>query len=93
MNNILVEPLSGHDLTGISMFFFLFIGAALGLLIHCYFNFRKERLDAEIKLAMIARGYTAQEIVEVIGAKTGASATNLPDVPPAKPIKPAGYGV
>jgi hypothetical protein len=93
MNSILAEPLSGHEVGGIAMFFFLFLGTVIGLFIHGYFEFRKHRVDTEVKLAMIARGYTVAEIVAVLGAKTDAAATNLPDVPPAKPIKQAGYGV
>jgi len=44
--------------------------------------------EVGLKRDMVARGYTAQEIIEVVGAKRGSkSKTPLPNVPPAKPIK------
>lgn len=89
--NILVEPLSGHDLTGLFAIGLVYFGLMLGIGGSVWFRFRKVRLDAEIKQAMIARGYSAREIVEVIAAKPGCSAKDLPDVPPAKPVKQASY--
>ena len=89
--NILVEPLSGHDLTGMFAMALVFLGLMLRFGGSAWCAFRKERLDADIKQAMIARGYSAREIVEVIAAKPGSSAKNLPDVPPAKPVKQPTY--
>jgi hypothetical protein len=44
--------------------------------------------EVGLKRDMVARGYTAQEIVEVVAAKRGTkSKSTLPNVPPAKPIK------
>jgi hypothetical protein len=43
---------------------------------------------------MVARGYTVQEIVEVVAAKRGAKPKAKPalsDVPPAKPVKQPVY--
>jgi len=41
---------------------------------------------------MVARGYTAQEIVEVIAAEAGSKTrSSLPNVPPAKPVKQPAY--
>ena len=43
---------------------------------------------------MIARGYTAAEIIEicqVLGHKQAPLPESLPDVPPAKPIKQPAY--
>jgi hypothetical protein len=43
---------------------------------------------------MIARGYTAAEIIEicqVLGHKNAPLPKSLPDVPPAKPIKEPAY--
>jgi len=89
--NIITEPLTGHDLTGMFAMGLVFLGLMLGFGGSAWFTFRKERLDAEIKQAMIARGYSAREIVEVIAAKPGCSVKDLPDVPPAKPVKQATY--
>jgi hypothetical protein len=36
---------------------------------------------------MVARGYSAKEIVAVIRCKRSKGDENLPDVPPAKPIR------
>jgi hypothetical protein len=48
--------------------------------------------EVGLKRDMVARGYTAQEIIEVVGAKRGCtSKTQLPNVPPAKPIKQPAY--
>jgi len=52
----------------------------------------KAWLAVRLKRDMIARGYTAQEIVEVISADAGSRAkSSLPNVPPAKPIKQPVY--
>lgn len=43
---------------------------------------------------MIARGYTADEIIQicqVLGQKKARLPKSLPDVPPAKPIKQPAY--
>ena len=91
---ITVTELTGHDLTGMSMFAFLFIGAVIGLFITSYFNYREKCLIAGLKREMIARGYSAQEILAVIGAEAGKkseAADELPDVPPAKPVKAASF--
>jgi hypothetical protein len=93
MNTVLAQPLTGQDLTGMLMFVLIFLGLISGLLIIFWFGYREKCLNAALKREMIARGYTAGEIVAVLAAKTDGSPTNLPDVPPAKPIKQAGYGV
>jgi hypothetical protein len=44
--------------------------------------------ENSLKRDMVARGYTAHEIIEVVAAKRGRkSRAELPDVPPAKPVK------
>ncbi|MCI0360824.1 MAG: hypothetical protein L0211_20285 [Planctomycetaceae bacterium] len=48
--------------------------------------------DTKLKRDMVARGYTAQEIVQVVAAKKGSRPENTTDVPPAKPIKQPAYG-
>ncbi len=48
----------------------------------------KTSSDNALKRDMVARGYTADEIVAVIGAEHGrVSHWPLPSVPPAKPIR------
>jgi len=45
-----------------------------------------------LKRDMVARGYTAQEIIEVVAAEEGSKVkSSLPNVPPAKPIKQPAY--
>ena len=86
-----IAPLTGHDLTGMLMFAFLFLGGIIGLFITSWFGYREKCLNAALKRDMIARGYTAKEILAVIGTegdKKSAAGDELPDVPPAKPVKP-----
>jgi hypothetical protein len=46
-----------------------------------------------LKRDMVARGYTAQEIIDVVsGGKRSATSNLLANVPPAKPIKQPVYG-
>jgi hypothetical protein len=40
---------------------------------------------------MVARGYTAEEILSVMGRGDGKENPQLPNVPPAKPMKHAAY--
>ena len=42
--------------------------------------------ETALKRDMVARGYTAQEIVQVVGAKKGSQYANTTDTPPAKPV-------
>jgi len=52
----------------------------------------KAWLAVGLKRDMVARGYTAQEIVEVIAAEAGSTTrSSLPNVPPAKPVKQPAY--
>jgi hypothetical protein len=71
-----------------------FLGCMIWLLLHyCFAAFRTWQ-EVALKREMIARGYTVQEIVEVVSAKRGGcgkSKTRLSDVPPAKPIKQPAY--
>jgi hypothetical protein len=50
--------------------------------------------DAKVKRDMIARGYTAREIIAVVRCKRQSKCEEqmLPDVPPAKPVRQAAYG-
>lgn len=51
--------------------------------------------ETSLKRDMVARGYTAQEIIEVVSAGKGGKKPKgdapLADVPPAKPIKQAAH--
>jgi hypothetical protein len=47
--------------------------------------------EIKLKREMVARGYTAQEIVQVVGAKKGSQFANTTDVPPAKPVKQPAF--
>ncbi|MCI0360823.1 MAG: hypothetical protein L0211_20280 [Planctomycetaceae bacterium] len=50
--------------------------------------------DAKVKREMIARGYTAREIIAVVRCKRQSKCEEqlLPDVPPAKPVRQPAYG-
>lgn len=50
--------------------------------------------DAKVKRDMIARGYTAREIIAVVRCKRPSKGEEqmLPDVPPAKPVRQPAYG-
>jgi hypothetical protein len=85
-----IGELSGHDLTGMLAMVLVFLGLMLGLLGSAWFGYREKCLNAALKRDMIARGYTAKEILAVIGAEADKKAPadgELPDVPPAKPVK------
>jgi len=61
----------------------------------CHYAYETVRAwaAAGLKREMVARGYTAQEIVEVIAAEAGSKVkSSLPTVPPAKPIKQPSFG-
>ena len=47
--------------------------------------------DVALKRDMVARGYSAQEIVQVVAARKGSKSANLSVVPPAKPIRQPSY--
>jgi len=59
-----------------------------------YYSYQSVRAwqETSLKREMVARGYTAQEIVQVVAAKKGSRPENTTDVPPAKPIKQPAYG-
>jgi hypothetical protein len=81
-------------LAGIGAVFGLpFIGMMVWLVLHyCFAAFRTLH-ETGLKREMVARGYTAEEIIAVVSAKRGCkrSGAPLPDVPPAKPIKQPAY--
>jgi hypothetical protein len=64
----------------------------VGVIGHFSFAAWKAWLETGLKRDMVARGYTAQEIIEVLAAdKHTTSSTSLPNVPPAKPVKQPAY--
>jgi hypothetical protein len=83
--NISVQPLSGHDLTGIVMFAGLFLGAALTAIVYCvvtaWLEFRRLRLEASLKMELIKQGRSAEEIERIIKA-SGRPAAPLGGQPP-----------
>ena len=60
---------------------------------YCFLAWKQWQATALVR-DMVARGYTAQEIVQmcqVLGHKKVPHPKSLPDVPPAKPIKQPAY--
>lgn len=64
----------------------------VAIVAHHMYEAWKAWLEIGLKRDMVARGYTAQEIIEVLSAnKETRAKTMLPDVPPAKPVKHPAY--
>ena len=82
-------------LVGISMVFGLpFLGCTLWMLCHYAFLFWKQAHATSLVRDMVARGYTAQEIIQMcqaLGHKKVPNFTLPTDVPPAKPVKQPAY--
>jgi hypothetical protein len=77
-------------LVGLLGLFGIPIVAILG---HYGYECWKAWLEVGLKRDMVARGYTATEIVEVVAAERGTKASApLPNVPPAKPVREPSYG-
>ncbi len=51
----------------------------------------KAWFDARVKRDMVARGYTAQEIIAVTAANERCRKKLMYDVPPTKPIRQPAY--
>ncbi len=76
-NVIPIIAISGAFITGICCTAFC-----------CIYMAWKTSSDNALKRDMVARGYTADEIVAVISAGQGRACNRpLPSVPPAKPIR------
>jgi hypothetical protein len=76
-------------LVAVMGFFAIPIIAVIGHFCH---ETMKAWLAVGLKRDMVARGYTAQEIIEVVSAEQGSRVKSiLPNVPPAKPIKQPVY--
>jgi hypothetical protein len=64
-----------------------FLGFVCWLVMHYLFSAFRCWQETALKRDMISRGYTVQEIVEVVSARRGKSKGKASDVPPAKPIR------
>jgi len=68
-----------------------FFGLGWVVVRHAYLAF-KAWFDTALKRDMVARGYSAQEIIAVVAADRRCRLkTPMADVPPAKPIRQPAY--
>jgi len=80
------------DMTGLAAVVMLFGIPIIAVVGHYAYAAFKTWQETGLKRDMVARGYTAQEIIEVVAARRGSKVTaDLPNVPPAKPIKQPAY--
>jgi hypothetical protein len=82
----------GEVLVAVAGSFFLFGWPMVWIVAYYSYQSLKAWQDTRLKREMVARGYTAQEIVQVVAAKIGSRPENTTDVPPAKPIKQPAWG-
>ena len=69
-----------------------FLGCVIWMVLHYVFAAFRTWQETSLKREMIARGYTVQEIVDVVSARRGCKPkSKTSDVPPAKPIKQPAY--
>jgi hypothetical protein len=69
-----------------------FIGCMVWLFLHYISAAFRTWQETALKRDMIARGYTVQEIIDVVSARRGSKHKNRDsDIPPAKPIKQPAY--
>jgi len=81
------------QLIGLVAVFGIFSIPIVGVICHFAYETMRTWMSIGLKRDMVARGYTAQEIVEVIAAEPGSKVkSSLPNVPPAKPIKQPAFG-
>jgi hypothetical protein len=82
----------GPSIVGVVALVMIFGIPVVGIIGHYAYETMKTWMEIGLKRDMVARGYTAQEIIEVLAAnKDQKSKAKLPDVPPAKPIKQSVY--
>ena len=82
----------GPSIVGVVALVMIFGIPIVGIIAHYAYESLKAWMEVGLKRDMVARGYTAQEIVEVLAAnKDSKSRVKLSDVPPAKPIKQPVY--
>jgi hypothetical protein len=82
----------GEALVALAGTVFLFGWPVIWIIAYYSFQSWKAWHEMSLKREMVARGYSAQEIVQVVGAKKGSQFANTTDVPPAKPVKQPAYG-
>jgi hypothetical protein len=82
----------GPHIIGFAAVVMIFGIPIVGIICHFAYETVKAWAEIGLKRDMVARGYTAQEIIEVLAAnKDTETKTKLPDVPPAKPVKHPVY--
>jgi hypothetical protein len=82
----------GNDLVGMVAIVCVFGIPIIGMICHYGHLAFKSWQEIALKRDMVARGYTAQEIIGVVGGeRENRSKSPLPNVPPAKPVKQAAY--
>jgi hypothetical protein len=57
------------------------------IVVYWVYHIRKIGCETALKQAMVARGYSANEIVHVLTSGTGKLVSPAFDLPPAKPVK------
>ena len=57
------------------------------IVLYWWYEIRKVTCEASLKQAMVARGYSANEIVHVLTNGKGKLSNPAFDLPPAKPVK------
>jgi len=76
----------------IGVFGLPFLGCVIWMFLHYLFAAFRTWQETGLKRDMIARGYTVQEIVDVVAASRRCKNKNrVSDVPPAKPIRQPAY--
>jgi hypothetical protein len=68
-----------------------FLGCVIWMVLHYIFAAFRTWQETRLKRDMIARGYTVQEIVDVVSAGRRCKHKRLSDVPPAKPVRQPAY--
>jgi hypothetical protein len=82
----------GEVMIALAGVFFMFGWPVIWIVAYYAYQSVKAWQECKLKREMVARGYTAQEIVQVVAAKKGSLPENTTDVPPAKPIRQPAYG-
>jgi hypothetical protein len=73
----------------VGLFLFLTVWVIVAYFAHAFRVWQEVR----IKRDMVARGYTAREIIAVVSRRRSRKdEAMLPDVPPAKPVKHPAFG-
>jgi uncharacterized membrane protein YadS len=83
--------MNAHDITGLVAIVGIFAFPLVGVVAYFACEAFKAWLDVSLKRDLIARGYTVQEIAAVIAINRESKLKELPDVPPAKPVKQPAY--